>query len=317
MTRNKRLLEYLENEYQNNNNKRLKIEENNNNLKIIENIKNEVINLINTNNNNIFLCNYDGCDYGTTRKDHYYRHLTKHIDNKPYKCDNCSFSTTDSCYISQHVESHDRTFLNCPHCGIKLNTLNQLEKHIDEHPSTNLQCQFYKCNESRYGNYEYVIHFSTHFGKNNHLLCPLPGCHYSTPKESSIKKHIDNHNNPISIHCPENSCNYQIPSKPLMITHLSDHYKKLHKCTYLNCNFESDNPEILAKHRLIHEKIYQCQNPGCNYSAQQPSQIKNHQIIHTNIKPFKCDIPNCNYSGTRKYNLSLHLKTHQKKILSH
>lgn len=303
------------------------------------------------NENNLYECK--NCGYATKRKDHLFRHSNKHIsdEEKPFKCKNCQFSTTNSSYIKNHIGKHNdgNHILNCPHCDMKLTKLMELESHLNENHSIyneyysclyndiELKCNYYECEEISSSNEDYVIHLSSHFDKDEKMKCIYKECLFVTNNEEMLIKHIENdHNNEISIYCPENDCDYHTISKKLMLEHLKEFHYNMNNnnhCTVQNCDFISNNLNILAKHRLLNHmdyKIYLCKN--CDYKAKNLSTLKTHLQSHNNNKSnekknkpkengnnkkksnklFKCEIPNCIYEGTRKYNLLLHYKTHAK-----
>ena len=93
---------------------------------------------------------------------------------------------------------------------------------------------------------------------------------------------------------------------------LERHVKRVHKLNLRceHCTFETEDKQALIIHKKQHTQEYvQCDK--CHKSLKCRKSLLRHVREQHETQRFSC--PHCNYHTNRKYQLSEHKKTHQKK----
>ena len=77
------------------------------------------------------------------------------------------------------------------------------------------------------------------------------------------------------------------------------------------CNRTFALASSLTRHMYEHEeKRFQCEN--CDYSSHFASELETHKIVHRKTLTHKCMHANCGRWFLRKWDLTLHLQTHDR-----
>ena len=99
--------------------------------------------------------------------------------------------------------------------------------------------------------------------------------------------------------------------------------KKIQRCDWPGCRFQSSSKDSLRKHSLIHsEKKFVCDRPECQYRSYKKSDLNKHLISHTNRdsnpkvekpkKPeFVCHYSDCTERFTSEKRFNYHLWKHR------
>ncbi|WP_252179843.1 hypothetical protein [Endozoicomonas sp. 4G] len=95
---------------------------------------------------------------------------------------------------------------------------------------------------------------------------------------------------------------------------------KVHPCNHEGCNYSSNLPGNLKKHRQTHlpadqrPRVHHCDHKGCKYSANRADHLKVHKQTHLPLdqrpKVQHCDHEGCNFITDRTGNLKAHKQTH-------
>ena len=112
----------------------------------------------------VHTCEYENCNYTTTRKGDFKRHVSQFHEKpeKKYKCDypGCTYSGYANYKLEKHKEIHTRTKnYACPECDYTA----RYKSHIDIHKKRkhfNQQCIY--CNEHFDNESDYLHHKNTH-----------------------------------------------------------------------------------------------------------------------------------------------------------
>ena len=114
--------------------------------------------------------------------------IAKHSDERPHKCDQCSYSTVQLSALKRHKLVHSDTKpYSCPHCTYKAKEKRVLDYHIR---TTHTKDKLFNCDHCSYSSAmlsnlkrHKLIHSDT---KPN----SCPHCPYKTKQRGVLNKHI-------------------------------------------------------------------------------------------------------------------------------
>ena len=210
----------------------------------------------------------DECAYRTTQSGALKTHKLIHSGEKPYKCDVCEYSTTRSGNLKTHTLKHtgEKPY-KCDECAFSTTQSGTLKTHEMIHTGEKLyKCDVCEYNTTTYGNFR--RHAFIHTGEKPDKYNDLCAASIWNQKRRKL------------IHTGE----------------------KYYKCKI--CDYSTTTSGHLKRHELIHtgEKPYNCNL--CDYSTTTSWQLKRHASLHTGEKPHKCDV--CDYSTTTSGDLNTH-----------
>ena len=255
-------------------------------------------------------CTFSGCDYRTInmyclKKHIHCRHnpaLTKevqcpmcpkrfycksglnhhvkgfHLNEKPYKCDKCSYATTTSTLLERHQQRrHERGKPNakfvCNLCGYGAFSKSESQRH---YKTIHTKERKFKCSHS---GCDYQTN-SGHILRNHQLIheedperrfpivCSFPGCDFRRRVNSDMKKHEKVHKeSKLRLQCELCPARLYPDSKSLKFHKHMNHTQGRYECSY--CVFACMQKQFLTSHIRKHHT-----NPSKNYvkaSAVTPS----------------------------------------------
>jgi hypothetical protein len=233
------------------------------------------------NNNNIYICQFDGCKYTSPIKTNYSRHIKIHdrlpIEKIEYNCNKCSYKTFRKASFTIH--NNNNCFIQ------KL-----------------LQCDFNDCVYSTINKTHLKIHKKTH---ETEYLCDK--CDFKTYHLIDFNKHLKEHR---EYFCDYLNCNYNTKILKDYNQHLKSHSDNYFICAENNCGFKYSNIEDLDKHMHMHlcknlNNEYYCNYKNCTYNTLNKHDFKYHLKYHYDLK-YICSIENCNAKFAIKSDLDKH-----------
>ena len=142
--------------------------------------------------------------------------------------------------------------------------------------------------------YDLSIHnLDEHQEDKDLVICPI--CNFSTKLKRYLKKHIKAKHETSKVSCPE--CNRLIKENTLdahMASSHSGESEKKHKCTYEDCEFQSNNVTSLHYHTKSKHPSDSTQHQfacdKCGKTFPFASGLKQHvDIVHLKLKKYICE----------------------------
>ena len=231
---------------------------------------------------------------------------------KVHTCDQCSFTSSYTSHLSQHIRSvHSGTTFNCDKCEtttesklLLLEHMNYKHEECSEHSCTD--CDFVSLDQGAYRAHVKYAHTSNRY--------PCDQCSFSATNKSRLKEHKDVQHNGVRFPCDQ--CEYVATRTGNLKQHkAAKHLGVRYPCDL--CDYVSTQSGNLKQHRAVKhgcESRYTCNQ--CEYVATDRPDLTKHKgekhkesILNDNVAPrFPCD--QCEYVATQLGNL----KTHKESI---
>ncbi|CAG2104104.1 unnamed protein product, partial [Medioppia subpectinata] len=217
------------------------------------------------------------------------KHSLEPIVKKEFKCDynDCQFETNISGSLRRHRKSH----LN-------------IKEFVSEETTSFVT------------NGDLKRHMRRHSDERPHP-CQWPDCTKPFSTLWKLKRHVDQVHKgvrPFACHdCPKwfQSCSHlrkhrrQKHSLELIV-------KKVFKCDFISCEFETTGSSALNDHKKRHLNIkeFVCEETDCAASFITNGDLMRHMRSHSDERPHRCDWPGCEAAYKQANTLTIHRRKH-------
>ncbi|XP_042190357.1 transcription factor IIIA [Callorhinchus milii] len=256
-----------------------------------ESIEGEVKILYDSTGQKPFVCEYEGCSKGFSRKDHLTRHLQSHSGEKRFKCtkEGCTETFVSKVNLNKHIgrkhENGGRIYLcEFEECGRSFKKHQHLKVHQYEHTNVPpFQCSYEGCDKRFCLPSKLKRHEKVHVGYG----CKVEDCPFVGKTWTDIRKHKQEQHQE-DIVC--NQCNKNFKRRSFLKEHLKTHSleRTVFRCPRDSCTRTYTTSFNLQSHILSHHerrKPFACQHPGCSKSFAMKQSLERHTVTHDPEKP--------------------------------
>ena len=286
----------------------------------------------------IFLCKLCGVR-GIAYAEHCEKH---HLANKPYKCSECSFSSSDTDRVRYHclrsscapngaklVAAKDR---ECGNCREVFQNKKQYQKHCNETHVIMLK-QFDWCNDCRLWikSFDARYHrnqahsktfvcdicrraFKTQQQLNNHKLThgkPTKPCEYCGKKfklEKNLKRHVIYVHETVGKKHRCSHCGKCYKSTESLQSHIDMYHGPPVQYSCEVCGKCFNTAITRRTHMLTHTEDRPFICTKCQKGFKSSMRLKNHMLSHSDERKYKCDL--CDWSFKQQHHLTYHMRSH-------
>ncbi|KAM8775942.1 zinc finger protein 335 isoform 2-T2 [Rhynchonycteris naso] len=197
------------------------------------------------------------CSYRSRRWSSLKEHMFNHVGSKPYKCDECSYTSVYRKDVTRHsaVHSRDRkkrpdptpklSSFPCPVCGRVYPMQKRLTQHMKTH-STEKPHMCDKCGKSFKKRYTFKMHLLTHIQAvaNRRFKCEF--CEFVCEDKKALLNHQLSHVSDKPFKC--SFCSYRTFREDFLLSHVAVKHTgaKPFACEY--CHFSTRHKKNLRLH---------------------------------------------------------------------
>nr|CAI5870415.1 unnamed protein product [Callosobruchus analis] len=271
------------------------------------------------------ICRCTYCDETFPRKTLLNEHITKKhpdfiasVGCKVHECTKCSYKTTRSSHLKDHMAKHPELADKCTYCNKTFARKLSLNDHIiKKHPDfiASVSSKIHECTKCTYKTTR-SSHFRDHMATHPELaaICRCTYCDKTFPRKTLLNNHITKKHPDFiaSVSCKVHECTkctYKTTRSSYLKDHMAKHPELADKCTYCSKTFTqkaSLNEHIARKHpdfiTSVSCKIYECTK--CTYKTTVgSSRLTQHMMVKHPELAGNCVFSRCTYCNktfTRK-----------------
>ena len=215
---------------------------------------------------------------------------TRTLDEKPFGCDLCGYSSKLKQSLQAHmiVHSENKPF-RCPNCNYRCKVKGVLASHIKHFHSS---VRPYSCPKCQFRSKTKGI-MKTHMATHSEDLLSCLYCAHQCKSEKQLANHVDQFHS-LARQFPCSKCQYRSKSKAGLSRHLTITHREGRPFTCPNCQLKFDKKSALKQHGLVHsqDKPFSC--PKCPHKCKRRYALVIHdRHVHTSEKTFYCQ--QCDY----------------------
>ncbi|XP_027631533.1 zinc finger protein 335 [Tupaia chinensis] len=197
------------------------------------------------------------CSYRSRRWSSLKEHMFNHVGSKPYKCDECSYTSVYRKDVTRHAAVHSRdrkkrpdptpklSSFPCPVCGRVYPMQKRLTQHMKTH-STEKPHMCDKCGKSFKKRYTFKMHLLTHIQAvaNRRFKCEF--CEFVCEDKKALLNHQLSHVSDKPFKC--SFCPYRTFREDFLLSHVAVKHTgaKPFACEY--CHFSTRHKKNLRLH---------------------------------------------------------------------
>ena len=220
----------------------------------------------------------DQCDFRTTTSSKLKSHLMMHMDERPFKCQECDKGFRNNRQLQDHLNivHKKEPVITCTECCVSFLTQFQLNKHKQsKHSNLIFNCQ--SCDKTFTSNASLKAHVkNVHRKTRDRTVCCVCGSMQGSCDCEEQERMSNNSSDKAS--CP-------VCKKEMLARNLASH---------------------LHYHRQSSLRPYICQQ--CSQTFTHASSLKRHALLHTGLKQYKCQ--QCGKEFFQKVAYETHCRSH-------
>ncbi|PNJ85994.1 ZNF335 isoform 2 [Pongo abelii] len=222
------------------------------------------------------------CSYRSRRWSSLKEHMFNHVGSKPYKCDECSYTSVYRKDVIRHAAVHSRdrkkrpdptpklSSFPCPVCGRVYPMQKRLTQHMKTH-STEKPHMCDKCGKSFKKRYTFKMHLLTHIQAvaNRRFKCEF--CEFVCEDKKALLNHQLSHVSDKPFKC--SFCPYRTFREDFLLSHVAVKHTgaKPFACEY--CHFSTRHKKNLRLHQIEELKQQHSAAPGPPPSSPGPPEV--------------------------------------------
>lgn len=245
------------------------------------------------------------CKLHFDRQGDYKRHMIKHSNLRPYKCEICDKAFKRSSEVSNHTQIHRGIEYACEVCGFTTINKFSLRMHHRRVHQRDFRYRCDQCDKGFMSNYDLEDHKASHLGRKT-FICEFCGNAYSQKSYLVAHKRVIHRiqkSAPKEFQC--NICNKSFATEQNLRNHVG-----LHSQTFLcaQCGKKFATNHALKLHGRKHtgERPYECM--VCSKAFARSAALRVHKLTHTGERPYVCDL--CGQSFTQRSSMMVHRRKH-------
>ena len=139
-------------------------------------------------------------------------------------------------------------------------------------------------------------------------LFSCPYCPKNLASARTLRQHIHAHLQTKKHPCDK--CDRSFSSKGQLKEHVNEKHSTSPQALAVckQCGEKFPSGRLLYKHQLTHISAFKCTVPGCYYTTKYKYDLRVHMKTHENTKNFLCNL--CGFAAKRKGGLLEHMKSH-------